>query len=101
MTQDTIKALAAGKVVQFRPKGNSMRPYIESGALVTVKPTNDDTSLQELETGDIVFCKVKGQNFVHLIKAIVDEDKFLIANATGKENGYATKIYGKVIQVQK
>ncbi len=39
---------------------------IESGELVTVKPLGDHV----VQKGDIVLCKVKGSEYLHLVKAI-------------------------------
>ena len=87
-----IKNLALGQTVQFRPKGNSMSPLINSGDLVTVVPSN------EIEKGDIVFCKIKGNYYIHLVKT-VDGDRFQIGNNKGKINGWTKVIFGKVINV--
>jgi phage repressor protein C with HTH and peptisase S24 domain len=92
------KDLASGKVVSFRPKGNSMSPKIESGQLVTVEPIQDYSKLKK---GDIVFCKVKGNHYVHLVQA-VDEKRFLIGNNKKGINGTVGEgqIFGKVISVE-
>jgi len=64
-----IEKLLQGEVVQFRPRGNSMRGKIESGQLVTVAPLKDRTP----QIGDIVLCKVNGARYLHLVKAISGE----------------------------
>jgi len=94
-----VERLAKGETVSFRPKGNSMVPKIQSGQLVTVSP--DVSALKE---GDIVFCKVKGTHYVHLVKGIKTEgDKklFLIGNNRGGLNGWigANALYGRVTSV--
>jgi phage repressor protein C with HTH and peptisase S24 domain len=94
-----IETLQKGETASFRPKGNSMQPRIESGNLVTVSP---DTS--EIEEGDIVFCKVHGNHYVHLVKGKkVDGDKelFLIGNNKGGINGWVARkgIFGKVTEI--
>jgi hypothetical protein len=61
-----ITKLKSGETVSFRPRGNSMAGKIESGQLCTVVPV-DSTSLK---VGDIVLCKVHGNDYLHLIKAI-------------------------------
>src|SRR4051812_18329757 len=80
-----IEKLLAGEVVSFRPKGNSMKPKINSSDLVTVAP-----NLKDLKEGDIVLCKVKGGQYLHLIKAEkTDGDKklYLIGNNKNGING--------------
>ena len=53
------------------------------------------------EVGDIVFCKVKGRYIdAHLItKKRVDGDglKYLISNNHGRDNGWTSAVFGKVI----
>lgn len=74
-----------------------MQPKIESGQLCTVSPINAN----ELEKGDIILCKVNGQEYLHLISAI-QGNRFQISNNKGHVNGWinANKIYGKLIKVE-
>lgn len=90
--------LSQGKTVSFRPKGNSMIPRIESGQLVTVEPA-DHSSIKK---NDIVFCKVNGSFYVHLVYAVQGE-RFQIGNNKNHINGWtsANNVYGKVIKVEK
>lgn len=95
-----IENLKKGEIVSFRPKGNSMNPKIKSGNLVTVSP--DVTNLQK---DDVVFCKVKGNYYVHLIIAEKQENgnkQYLIGNNHGGTNGWVSisAIYGRVIKVE-
>jgi hypothetical protein len=92
-----IEKLMAGETVSFRPRGNSMTGKIESGQLCTVEPI-DPT---ELAVGDIVLCKVKGSEYLHLIKAIQGE-RFQIGNNKGRINGWVTghSIYVRCIKVE-
>ena len=76
-----------------------MKPKIESGNLVTVSP-----ELGELQADDIVFCKVKGNCYVHLIKAIKQQGEntlYLIGNNRSGTNGWVSRasIYGKVTDI--
>lgn len=93
-----IKDLQAGKTVSFRPRGNSMTGKIESGQLCTVVPISSDESI---EVGDIVLCKVRGRQFLHLVKG-VKESQVLIGNNRGHINGWtaAGSIYGKLTSVE-
>ena len=88
-----VEELQSGKVVQCRPKGNSMQGKIESGQLVTISP---DTNV---EKGDIVFCKVNGHFYIHLISAVRGE-QYQISNNKNHVNGWTTKIFGKVTKVE-
>lgn len=77
-----IDALNRNKPVEFKPRGNSMRPRIKSGELVTVCPIN-----RELKVGDVVLCKVKGTHYLHLVSAIKGT-KYRISNNKGHINGW-------------
>jgi SOS-response transcriptional repressor LexA len=92
-----IEKLKSGETVSFRPRGHSMQGKISSGQLVTVVPL-DDVSL---EKGDIVLCKVKGNEYIHLIKAIKGE-RYLIGNNRGGINGWIGRnaIFGKCILIE-
>ena len=92
-----IVKLKAGETVSFRPRGNSMTGKIESGQLCTVEPVEAET----LVVGDIVLCKVKGYEYLHLIKAIQGK-RFLIGNNRGRINGWITanSIYGRCVRVE-
>ena len=92
-----IVKLALGETVQFRPRGNSMVGKIESGQLCTVEPIGE----RALAVGDIVLCRVKGNQYLHLIKAIQGE-RLQIGNNRGGINGWITRrqIYGWLIAVE-
>ena len=92
-----IPRLQAGETVQFRPRGASMSGRIESGQLCTVAPADPAV----LAVGDIVLCKVRGMQYLDLIKAIRG-GRFQIGNNRGRINGWVTaaSIYGKCIRVE-
>ncbi len=75
-----------------------MSGRIESGQLCTVAPVQDFSSLA---VGDIVLCKVSGNEYLHLIKAI-QEHRYQIGNNKGFINGWVGQnaIYGKCIKVE-
>lgn len=92
-----IAKLKAGETVSFRPRGNSMSPKIESGQLCTVAPVHPE----DLEVGDIVLCKVRGSEYLHLVKAI-QGTRFQIGNNRGRINGWIgrTAIFGRLVSVE-
>jgi hypothetical protein len=90
-----IARLAQGETVQFRPIGNSMTPRIHSGQLCTVEPV----SPADLRVGDVVLCKVRGFQYLHLIKAVRGEE-FLIGNNKGPVNGWTKAVYGRLLRVE-
>jgi hypothetical protein len=74
-----------------------MKGRIESGDLCTVAPVEPST----LSIGDIVLCKVRGAEYLHIVKAISGE-RFQIGNNRGGINGWigSNGIYGKCIRVE-
>jgi phage repressor protein C with HTH and peptisase S24 domain len=93
-----IAKLKNGENVSFRPRGNSMQGKIESGQLCTVEPISD---FERLQKGDIVLCKVNGNEYIHLIKAI-QGNRFQIANNRGRINGWigTNSIFGKCVKIE-
>jgi hypothetical protein len=93
-----IGKLKLGETVSFRPRGNSMTGKISSGQLCTVSPISDYANLQR---GDIVLCKVNGNQYLHLINAI-SGSRYQISNNHGRINGWTNEknIYGKLVKVE-
>jgi len=91
-----LQELSAGRHVQIRPSGGSMRGRIESGDLVTLAPV----SVSEVRVDDIVLVRWKGNYLLHLIRDIRG-DEFVIGNNLGKINGTVkgSDIRGRVIGV--
>jgi hypothetical protein len=92
-----IGKLQQGETVSFRPTGNSMSPKIRSGQLCTVEPVDS----QALRVGDIVLCRVKGREYLHLVKAI-QGGRFQIGNNRGGINGWigGHGIFGRLLRVE-
>lgn len=88
--------LVAGQQAVVTPRGHSMRGKVEDGDSVTLAPCDPKT----LQASDIVLVKVKGRDYLHLIKAIQGE-RFLIGNNRGGINGWvgANCIYGKAVLI--
>jgi phage repressor protein C with HTH and peptisase S24 domain len=84
--------------VSWKPHGNSMTPKIYSGEQVFIKRV----PVAAYRIGDIVYAKVKGSFYLHLISAI-DETKarYQISNNHGHVNGWTTsdKLFGMCIKV--
>jgi hypothetical protein len=74
-----------------------MSGRIESGQLCTVDPVDDPNALK---VGDIVLCKVNGNEYLHLIKAIQGR-RFQIGNNRGRISGWVGKsaIYGRCVSI--
>ncbi|HYH63980.1 MAG TPA: hypothetical protein VD866_04710 [Urbifossiella sp.] len=93
---DARDGLAAGRTVQVRPLGGSMRGRIESGQLVTLAPIDQ----ADVRADDIVLVAWKGGFLLHLVKDVQD-GRLLIGNNLGKLNGWvdAAAVLGRVIAV--
>src|SRR5262245_56979154 len=92
-----IEGLRDGRTVQIKPRGHSMKGKVNDEDLVTVAPCKPD----ELAAGDIVLVRVKGTDYLHLIKAI-NNGRFLIGNNRGGVNGWVGHncIYGKATKIE-
>ena len=90
-----VEKLKKGETFITSEKGNSMFPIIKSGQDHKLVPAK----LDEVEVDDIVFCKVKGHFYTHLVKAKNEARGCLIGNNRGGINGWTKQIYGKVIEV--
>jgi hypothetical protein len=75
-------------------KGNSMTPIIKSGQDHKLAPVE----LKDCNVDDIVFCKVKGHYYTHLVKG-KGVRGLLIGNNKGGINGWTKQVYGKVIEI--
>lgn len=96
MSMLLVEKLKKEGQIKFRPTGNSMNPKIKSGELVTI---NAVSSLDEVEVGDAVYCKVKGRIMLHLVSAKKD-GQVQISNLSGHVNGWTKTVYGKLVQVE-
>lgn len=75
-----------------------MTGRIESGQLCTVAPVVDCTTLA---VGDVVPCRVKSAEYLHLIKAIQGQ-RFQIGNNRGNVNGWIgpNSIFGRCVKIE-
>jgi phage repressor protein C with HTH and peptisase S24 domain len=90
-----LTRLLNGETFVTKEFGHSMTPLINSGQQHIIEPATWNT----VQKGDIVYCKVKGAFYTHLVKAINAQKGCLIGSNKGKINGWTKKIYGKVIEV--
>lgn len=92
-----IERLLRGETVSFRPRGSSMTSRIRSGQLCTVAPVAFD----EVRQGDVVLCKVRGAQYLHLVSA-VRGGQVQISNAHGHVNGWVGPgaVFGRLVSVE-
>ncbi len=91
------QALRRGETVTVRPRGDSMRPKVNDGDLVTLVPC----TLADLEVGAIVLVRVGGNDYLHLVTAL-DGQRAQIGNHRGHINGWVGPgaIYGRATKVE-
>jgi hypothetical protein len=87
--------LLEGETFITKERGNSMMPLIRSGQGHKLEPTTWD----KCKVDDIVYCKVRGKIYTHLVKQVCPNRGCLIGNNKGNINGWTKIVYGKVIKV--
>ncbi len=90
-----IQKLNAGITIISKEPGNSMLPLLKSKQPVRLVPIRWD----DCEKGDIVYCKVRGNCFTHLVKGKNAKTGLLIGNNHGRINGWTKHVYGKVVEI--
>lgn len=88
--------LESGETIVTSEKGNSMTPLIKSGQKHVLEPVKD---IKDIKPGDIVYCRVRGSFYTHLVKAADSKKGVLIGNNHGGINGWTKKVFGKVIKI--
>jgi len=90
-----VEKLQAGETIISKEPGNSMTPILESRQPVELTPA----TWENVEIGDIVYCKVKGNYYTHLVKAKNEKRGVEIGNNHGNINGWTKNVYGKVTKI--
>lgn len=87
--------LEKGEIFITSERGNSMTPLIKSGQKHKLSPCE----LEDCAVGDIVYCKIKGKYYTHLVTALSAKLGVQISNNHGYVNGWTKQVYGKVIEI--
>lgn len=90
-----LEKLQNGETFVTSEKGNSMIPLIKSGQKHKLAPIK----WEDCNEKDIVYCKVKGNFYTHLVKAKSNDKGLLIGNNKGGINGWTRQVYGRVIEI--
>lgn len=92
-----IEKLKNGEKITLNPRGNSMTPKIKSGQKIELSPIKET---DDISKGNIVFCKVSGRIYIHLVTA-VRGNQYQISNNHGHINGWTTRenIFGIVSHI--
>lgn len=92
-----LEKLQKGETFETSEKGNSMVPLIKSGQLHILEPI----TWEECKIDDIVYCKVKGTFYTHLVTGYNIDKGLQISNNKGHVNGWTKLVYGRVKEVLK
>lgn len=87
--------LEDGKTFETCAKGSSMTPRVKNGQKYILEPVK----LEDVKVDDIVFCKVKGRYFNHLVTAVDEQKGLQISNNHGHVNGWTKQVYGRVKEI--
>ncbi len=87
--------LRAGETIISKEPGNSMLPILKSRQPVRIAPM----TWEEAKPDDIVYCRVKGNYYTHLVKATDPKRGCLICNNKGRINGWTKNVFGKVVEI--
>ena len=92
-----IEALLRGEQSTLRYDGDAMQGRIDDGAEVLLAPVEPG----ELKVGDVVLARVKGEDYLHLIRAI-DRSTFLVGDNVGGIGGWIEKdaLHGVVVKIE-
>jgi len=90
-----IERLLNGETIVSKEPGSSMMPILKSRQPVRIAPA----TWEDVKVGDIVYCKVRGSVYTHLVSAKNEKRGCQIANNCGHVNGWTKNVYGKVIEI--
>ncbi|MCU0434995.1 MAG: phage repressor protein [Bacteroidia bacterium] len=90
-----IEKLQRGETFITKEKGNSMTPIIYSNQPHRLAPVK----WEDCKPGDIVFCKVRGSMFTHLVIAKDEQRGLQIGNNHGHVNGWTKQVFGIVTEI--
>lgn len=92
-----IERLLAGETIVSREPGNSMTPVLKSRQPVRIAPA----TWEQVDVGDIVYCKVRGNVYTHKVTAKNPARGVQISNNHGHVNGWTKQVFGKVVEILK
>ena len=90
-----VTMLQEGKTIVSKEPGNSMTPLLKSRQPVRLAPT----TWEQVDVGDIVFCKVRGNLYTHKVLAKNEVRGVRIGNNHGHVNGWTKQVFGKVVEI--
>ena len=94
-TNYKLNRLLAGETFATKESGNSMIPIIHHQQEHVLAPAK----WEDCEVKDIVYCKVSGRFYTHLVHAKDLKKGLQIGNNKGGINGWTKQVFGKVIEI--
>lgn len=92
---DKARRLLAGETIISREPGNSMTPILQSRQPVKIALAK----WNEVNKGDIVYCRVRGSFYRHMVFGKQNDKGVLIGNNHGHMNGWTQNVFGKVVEI--
>jgi len=92
-----IEKLLKGETIISKEPGNSMTPILKSRQPVRIAPAK----WEDIKVGDIVYCKVRGNVYTHLVTGWNVARGVQISNNRGHVNGWTKQVFGKVVEILK
>jgi len=93
--EDIRARILAGEVVTNREGGNSMTPILRSKQPVELRAVD-----RPLKKGDIVYAKVHGHFYTHLVTAVGSDGRVQIGNNHGHINGWTHDVIALVTPIE-
>lgn len=91
---DIREAIERGETVVNKEPGNSMLPLIKSRQPCELRPID-----RPVVKGDIVYAKVRGHYYTHLVSAVGQDGRYQIANNHGYVNGWTKDVIALVTPI--
>lgn len=92
-----MSRLRAGETITCRPRGHSMTGRVNDGDTCVIAPV----VVADVAVGDVVLCRVNGQQYLHLVVA-KNGERLQIGNNRGRINGWigANGLYGRLVRIE-
>lgn len=98
MKNRVVELLEKGKPIINKEPGNSMTPILTSKEPVILEPI---TTLEGIQKGNIVFAKIRGRYYTHLVHGVDKEKGILLGNNHGHVQGWRRRSMQKLTVFRK
>lgn len=98
MENKVVKLLKEKGPIVNREPGNSMMPILASREPVILEPID---TLDNIKKDDIVFAKIHGRFYTHLVHGVDEKQGILLGNNHGHVQGWTKKVFAKAHLIPK